>query len=232
MSASFQFDAGLFSVAVQLDDGGITFRQKSLAGERTETVLWDQVSRATLVRPGPESDDEDQENERIAGLFGAEAVLKYRQLHGKVGQIFLAYRDEKSRLRQMEIPAPLADPAFVGELQSRLGGRWLGETRDRQQVAKRLHTNPGVFKTVFLLVALVGVLAAVAGMALLGFLGPVMNLLSIQRMLLDLQDGDYVNLSYRVASYAVLFVLGYFLQRIVRTKLDARKRPRTRNFGL
>lgn len=152
MSASFQFDAGPFSVTVQLDDGGITFSQKTLARERTETVRWDQVSRATLVRPGPESDDDDQENERIAGLFGAEAVLKYRQLHGKVGQIFLAYRDEKSRLRQMEIPAPLADPAFVGEFQTRLGSRWLGETRDRQQVEKRLHTNPGVFKTVFLLV--------------------------------------------------------------------------------
>jgi hypothetical protein len=232
MSASFHFDAGPFSVTVQLDDGGITFDRKTLAPERTETVRWDQVSRATLVRPGPESDDDGQENERIARLFGAEAVAKYRELHGKVGQIFLAYRDEKSRLRQMEIPAPLSDPAFVGEFQSRLGSRWLGETRDRQQVEKRLHTNPGVFKTVFVLVALVGVLAAVAGMALLGFLGPVMNLLSIQRMLLDLQDGDYVGLTYRLASYAVLFVLGYLLQRIVRTRLDARKRPPPRNWGI
>jgi len=81
-------------------------------------------------------------------------------------------------------------------------------------------------------VALVGVLAAVAGMALLGFLAPVMNLLSIQRMLLDLQDGDYVSLTYRVASYAVLFVLGYFLERMVRTRLDARKRSRARNWGI
>ena len=232
MSASFHFDAGPFSVTVELDDGGITFRQKTLARERTETLRWDQVSGATLVRPGPESDDGDQENERIARLFGAEAVVKYRELHGKVGQIFLACRDERSRLRQMEIPAPLADPAFVGEFESRLGSRWLGETRDRRQVEKRLHTHPGVFKTVFLLVALVGVLAAVAGMALLGFLAPVLNLLSIQRMLLDLQDGDYVSLAYRLASYAVLFVLGYFLARMVRTRLDARKRPRARNWGI
>ena len=230
MSASFHFDAGPFSVTVQLDDGGITFRRKTFAGESAETAGWDQVSGATLVRPGQEADDGD--NERIAQLFGAEALAKYRELHGKVGQIFLAYRDGHRRLQQMEIPAPLTDPAFVEEFASRLGSRWLGETRDRQQVEKRLHTNPGVFKSVFLLVALVGVVVAVAGMALLGLLGPILNLLSIQRMLLDLQDGDYANLAYRIGSYAALFLLGYFLQRIVRTRLDARKRPRVRNWGI
>ena len=230
MSASFHFDAGPFSVTVQLDDGGITFRRKTFAREFTETVGWDQLSGATLVRPEPEADDGD--NERIARLFGAEALAKYRELHGTVGQIFLAYRDRNRRLQQMEIPAPVADPAFVAEFASRLGSRWLGETRDRRQVEKRLHTNPGVFKTVFVLVALVGVVAAVAAMALLGFLGPVLNLLSIERMLLDLQDGDYVNLAYRLGSYAALFLLGYFLQRAVRTRLDARKRPRARNWGI
>lgn len=230
MSASFHFDAGPFSVTVQLDDGGITFRRKTLVRETTETVHWDQVSRATLVRPGRENDDDD--NERIAQLFGAEALAKYRELHGKVGQIFLAYHDERSRLQQMEIPAPLTDPAFVEEFVSRLGSRWLGETRDRQQVEKRLQTGPGVFKTVFLLVALLGIVAAFAGMALLGLLGPVLNLLSIERMLLDLQDGDYLNLTYRLGSYAALFFLGYFLQRTVRTRLEARKRPRARNWGI
>src|SRR5262249_43881657 len=114
MSASFHFDAGPFSVTVELDDGGITFRQKTLARERTEKVRWDQVSHATLVRPGQESDDGDQENERVARLFGAEAVAKYRELHGKVGQIFLACRDERSRLRQMEIPARWQPPRLPG----------------------------------------------------------------------------------------------------------------------
>ena len=117
------------------------------------------------------------------------------------------------------------------EFQSRLGSRWLGETRDRQQVEKRLHTNPGVLKTVFVLVVLMGVLAAVAGIALLGFLGPAMNFLSVQKMLLDLQDGDYVSFAYRLSSYVVLVVLGFFLQRIIRSKLDARKRPRPRDWG-
>jgi hypothetical protein len=230
MSASFQVDAGPFSIAVQLDGSGIAFRHKTPVGERTGTVLWDKISGATLVRPDEESADEEKD-ERMAQLFGAEAVAKYRELHGKVGQIFVAYRDEQKRVRQIEIPAPLTDTGFLQEFQSRLGNRWLGETRNRQQVEKRLHTNPGFFKTVFVLVALVGVLAAVAGIILLGFLGPVMNLLSIQKMLLDLQDGDYVSLGYRLASYAVLFVLGYFLQRIIRSRLDALRRPRARNWG-
>ena len=231
MSASFHFAAGPFSIAVQLDGGGITLCRKTLAGERSETVAWDKISGATLVRPDKENADDEQENERIAQLFGAEAVAKYRELHGKVAQIFVAYRDEQNRVRQIEIPAPLTDPAYLQEFQSRLGSRWLGETRDRQQVEKRLHTSPGVLKTVFVLVALVGVLAAVAAIALLGLLGPVMNFLSVQKMLLDLQDGDYVSFAYRLSSYVVLVVLGFFLQRIIRSKLDARKRPRPRDWG-
>jgi hypothetical protein len=229
MSASFHFDAGPFSITAQLDDNGIVLRRKTLAGEHAERVPWNMVSAATLVRPGETSADEQKEDERIAQLFGADAVAKYRELHDKVGQIFIAYRDEQNRLEQMEIPAPLTDPAFLGEFQSRLGSRWLGETRDRQQVEKRLHTSTGFFKTAFVLVALVGVLAVVAGIALLGLLGPVMNFLSIHKMLLDLQDGDYVNLMYRLASYAVLFVLGYVLHRVIRSKLDALKRPRARD---
>jgi len=229
MSASFHFDAGPFSITAQLDDNGIVLRRKTLAGERVERVQWNMVSAATLVRPGEESADDQKENERMAQLFGADAVAKYQELHGKVGQIFVAYRDEKNRLEQIEIPAPLTDLAFVREFPSRLGSRWLGETLDRQKVEKRLHTNPSFFKTAFVLVALVGVLAVVAGIALLGLLGPVMNFLSIQKMLLDIQDGDYVNFMYRFASYAVFFVLGYVLHRVIRSKLDAVKRPRARD---
>src|SRR5262249_12984765 len=130
---------------------------------------------------------------------------------------------------QIEIPAPLTDPAFVSEFQCRLGNRWLGETRDRQQVAKRLRTSPGFFKTAFVLVALVGVVAVVAGVALLGLLGPVMIFLSIQKMLLAIQDGDYSNFMYRFAAYIAFFILGYVLHRVIRSKLDALKRPRARS---
>jgi hypothetical protein len=117
---------------------------------------------------------------------------------------------------------------FLGlqEFQNRLGSRWLGETPDRQQVDKKLHTNPGFFKTIFVLVALLGIVAAIAAVGFLGFLGPILNLMSIQKMLLDLQDGNFVSFSYRVASYVALFFMAYLLQRVIRAKLDAMKRPR------
>jgi hypothetical protein len=120
----------------------------------------------------------------------------------------------------------LADAAYLQEFQTRLGNRWLGETADRQQVAKKLHTNPGFFKTIFVLVALFGIIALVAAIALLGFLGPVLNFLSIQKMLLDLQDGNYTSFADRLASYVALFVIGYFLHRVMRFKLDALKSSR------
>lgn len=228
MAANFHFEAGPFSVAVQLDESGIVFRRKTLIGEHSESTPWNKITGATLVRSEEEDGDNEQQAERMAQLFGPEALAKYRELHGKVGRIFVAYRDERNRRQQMEIPAPLADPAFLQEFGRHLGSRWLGETPDRGQAEKRLHTNAGFFKIVFVLVALVGVIAVVAAIGLLGFLGPVLNLLSIQRMLLDLQDGNYVSLSYRAGSYAVLFFLGVLLHRVVRSKLDALKRPRPR----
>jgi len=45
-------------------------------------------------------------------------------------------------------------------------------------------------------------------------------------MLLDLQDGNFVSLGYRVASYVALFFMGYLLHRVIRGKLDAMKRAR------
>jgi hypothetical protein len=50
--------------------------------------------------------------------------------------------------------------------------------------------------------------------------------MSIQKLLLDLQDGNFVSLGYRVASYIALFFMGYLLPRVIRAKLDAMKRPR------
>jgi hypothetical protein len=65
------------------------------------------------------------------------------------------------------------------------------------------------------LVALLGCVAAFLGIALLGFLGPVLNLLSMERMLLDLQDGTLKGFLSRLATYVVLFVLGYLLHRVL-----------------
>lgn len=228
MGASFKVEAGPFALSVELDDSGIHMSRKTLAGDRARSIAWDKITGATLVRPAAADAAGAKDEERIAQFLGPEAVAQFRRLEGKVGQIFLAYRDERNRLRQDEVPAPLADPAYLEEFQARLGARWLGETSDHHAAEKKLHTNPGFFKTAFVLVALAGIVAAIAAAALLGLLGPLLNLMSIEKMLLDLQDGNLVGLGYRLVTYVALFLLGYLLHRMIRTRLDAMKRPRPR----
>ena len=226
MSSGFHVDAGPITIDVQFDDSGIHFQRNTLGRDHTEFIPWGKITGATLVRPAKEDAAEEQKEERMAQFLGPQAVQKFHELQGNVGQIFVAYRDEKKRLQQTEIPALLTDSAYLQEFQTRLGPRWLGETSDRRHVEKKLHTNPGFFKTIFVLVALLGIVAAIAGVALLGFLGPILNFMSIQKMLLDLQDGNLVGFGYRAASYVALFFLGYLLHRVIRAKLDAMKRPR------
>jgi hypothetical protein len=73
------------------------------------------------------------------------------------------------------------------------------------------------------LVALFGIIAVVAAIALFGFLGPVLNFLSIQRMLLDLQAGNLASFASRLATYIVLLVIGYLLHRTIRSLSAARR---------
>ena len=232
MSASFHIDAGPFSLHVDLDDSGIHLSRETLGRTQIEFIPWDRITGATLVLPKTDDKADKEQEERMAQALGPEAVSKYRELQGKVGQIFVAYRDGKNRLRQADVPAPLTDPAYLQEFHTRLDARWLGETKSRQQVEKRLHTNPGFFKTIFALVALLGVVAVIAAVGLLGLLGPILNFMSIQKMLLDLQDGNLVSFGYRVASYVALFVLGYFLHGAIRSWRDAIRRPRTSRIPL
>jgi hypothetical protein len=193
-------------------------------GPLAETISWAQVSGATLLRELHHDESEDlQDEERAAKFLGAAAAQTVHSLRGKVGQIDLAYRDGKNHLQETQVPAPLDDPAFLQEFQTRLGPRWLGESSDHQQAAKRLHTNPGFFKIIFVLVALFGILAVVAAIALFGFLGPVLNFMSIQKMLLDLQDGNLASFAYRLITYIALFVLGYLLHRTIRGLFAARR---------
>lgn len=193
-------------------------------GPLSETIPWEKISGATLLRAlRHDESDQRQEEERAAKFLGSDAAQTIHSLRGKVGQIALAYRDEKKHLRETQVPAPLDDPVFLQEFQTRLGPRWLGESADRQQAAKRLHTNPGFFKIIFVLVALLGIIAVVGAIALLGFLGPVLNFLSIQRMLLDLQDGNFMSFAYRLATYVALLVLGYLLHRTIRGLLAAQR---------
>jgi hypothetical protein len=220
MSPNFHVDAGPCTIDVQLDGSGIRVQR----GPISKSIAWGKIAGATLVRPG-QSDDlpSKKELQRATQFLGQDAVDKFQQLQGKVGEIFVAYHDEKNLLQQNEVPVPLTDPAFLQEFQTHLGNRWLGETHDRQQVAKKLHNNLGFFQTIFVLVALFAIIAIIAAIALLGFLGPVLNFMSIQKMLLDLQDGNYASLASRVVTYVALFILGCFLHRIIRARLDAMK---------
>ena len=220
MSAHFHIDLGPFTVDVQLDDSAI----HSQRGIRTETIPWARISGATLLRePHHDPSQDQQEEQQAAKFFGADAAQTIHSLRGRVGQIAIAYRDDRNHLRETEVPAPLDDPAFLQEFQTRLGPRWLGESADRQQAAKRLHTNPGFFKTIFVLLALFAILAAVAAVALFGLLGPILNFLSIQRMLLDLQDGNLVSFASRLATYLALLVIGFLLHRTLRSLWAARR---------
>src|SRR5262245_39414301 len=231
MSSGFHVDAGPITIDVRLDDSGIHLQRNTLGRNHIESIPWGTITGATLVRPGKQDAADEQKEERMAQFLGPQAVQKFQELQGKVGQIFVAYRDKKNRLQETEIPALLADSAYLQEFQTRLGSRWLGETKSRDQVDKRLHTNPGFFKTIFVFVALLGIVAAVAAVGLLGFLGPILNFMSIQKMLLDLQDGNLVSFGYRLASYVALFILGYLLHRVIRTRLDAMRRGRLPRFS-
>lgn len=220
MPPGFHVELGPFTVDVQLDDSGVRMQR----GPRSFTIPWNKITAATLVRPQPSDNLPDDREQTIAQFAGPQALQKLRELQSTVGEISIAYRNERNSLQRTEVPAPLADPAFLNEFQTRLANRWLGETRDRNQVGKRLHTDPGFFKTVFILIVLIGIVAGVAVIFLFGLLGPVLNLLSIQRMLLDLQDGNFTGFAQRLGAYIALFVLGLLLHRVIRAKLDARKR--------
>jgi len=210
-------------IDVQLDDSGVHLQR----GPLSQVIAWQRISGATLITStqfdGLHEKDEEQ---RAAQYLGQDALKTIEALHGKVAQIAIAYRDQKNHLRQTEIPAPLTDQAFLREFQTRLGSRWLGESTDHEQANKRLHTNPGFFKIIFVLLTLLGILAVVAIVFLLGFMGPVLSFLSIQEMLLDLQDGNYASFTSRLITYVALLVIAYFIHRVIRVKLDSLKSAR------
>ena len=158
--------------------------------------------------------------------------MRRRQIHelrDKVGEIIIAYRNARDHLSETEVPAPLTDATYLQEFQSRLGERWLGESTDREQAAKRLHTNPGFFTSVFALVAIFGILAIAVGIGLFGLLGPILNFLSLQRMLLDLQDGNYSSLVSRALSY--LGLIRYWISATPRNPRQAQCLQRKAGFS-
>jgi ABC-type multidrug transport system fused ATPase/permease subunit len=220
MGAHFHVELGPFTVDVQLDDSGIRMQR----GPLSQFIAWEKISGATLITTVDRDESENKrDEERAAQFLGVDAAQKIHELRDKVGEIIIAYRNARDHLSETEVPAPLTDATYLQEFQSRLGERWLGESTDREQAAKRLHTNPGFFTSVFALLAIFGILAIAAGIGLFGLLGPILNFLSLQRMLLDLQDGNYSSLVSRALSYLGLFAIGYLLHRVIRAKLNAYK---------
>jgi hypothetical protein len=74
------------------------------------------------------------------------------------------------------------------------------------------------------------IIVLAAGFLLNAFLAPVFNLLSIQRMLLNLRDGEYTAFATSFSIYACLFVLAYVARRAWRVRAAARQtRSLTRN---
>ena len=222
MGAHFHVELGPFTIDVQIDDSGV----RLLRGPLSQTISWQQITGATLITSTQfDGLHEKQEERRAAQYLGPDALKTIQALRGKVAQIAIAYRDDNNHLRQTEIPAPLTDATFIREFQTRLGSRWLGESTNHEQAAKRLHTNTGFFKTIFILFVLLGIVAVVAIVFLFGSLAPILSFLSITRMSLDLQDGNYVSFASRLITYLALFVIAYFIHRVIRVKL-ARSNPR------
>lgn len=100
-------------------------------------------------------------------------------------------------------------PFAPGE--GRMSPRWLGEVADQRAAEKKLRTGPGLFKKIFVLAALLVIVALLAVFGLFSMLGPVFQLLSIQAMLQDFQDGEYAALAAHLGAYAVAFAMGYLL---------------------
>jgi hypothetical protein len=51
--------------------------------------------------------------------------------------------------------------------------------------------------------------------------------MSIQKMLLDLQDGNFSGFGYRLLSYVALALLGYLLHRVIRSLARRQETSRT-----
>jgi hypothetical protein len=91
---------------------------------------------------------------------------------------------------------------------------------DRRQAAKLLHTNAGFFTSIFVCLALFGIVAVFAAMALFGFSGPVSGHSENAARFLRRELREFC---LALASYLALFAIGYLLHRFIRSKLDSRK---------
>jgi hypothetical protein len=221
MSPHVQFEFGILKFDVTVDAQGITL----LRGPMRISVRWEQVTGAALVRELPEPEDEPEQAERSARAAafagGAEALARMKELRHTMRRVSVAYLDELGKRQKLDVPVPAADPSFLQEFQVRLGQRWLGEVADQRAAEKKLRTGPSFFKKIFVLAALLVIVGLLALFGLFSVLGPVFQLLSIQGMLQDFQDGEYAAFAAHVSAYALTFAMGYLLHLWWRGRLSA-----------
>jgi hypothetical protein len=168
--------------------------------------------------PANHEDVPKEFDERAASMFGGpEAIAQLKStmktMQDKFRTIAFGYRDDRGKRRLFDFHFPADDPRYLQEIAARVGSGWLGEVQDRRQAEKKLGTAPGFFKMAFVLIVLLVAVALVGAFGLFSALGPAFNFLSLQRMLLDLQDGDYAGFGMRLLTYAALFVFAFLIRR-------------------
>jgi len=218
MNLDYKVELGMFGGELRLDDDGI-FLQR---GPRSQQLRWEQIYGAALLPKGKKEEQELSETamdpRALQMLGGPEVLAKMRELQDKFQTMVVAYRDERGHREILEFPLPLEDPRFLQEITARVGSGWLGEVRDRDQAEKKLGTAPGFFKVAFVLIALLAGVVLLGAFGFFSLLGPAFNFLSIQRMLLDLQDGEYTSFAMRLLTYVVLFVFAFLIRRWWRSR--------------
>jgi hypothetical protein len=232
MELRYKIELGVLSLEARLDDSGVFL----LRGPKSQQLRWDEICGAALLRNMP-SHHQDQDvrnvpkelNERATKMLGGpEMLAKMHAMQERFETISFGYRDARGHRKILDFPIPADDPRYLQEISSRLGSRWLGEVPDRHQAEKKLGTAPGFLKLAFVLIAVLLIIALVAVFGFFTALGPAFHFLSVQRMLLDLQDGEYASFGTRLFTYVALFVFALLLRRWWRGRM-AQRRARTAN---
>jgi len=221
MAPQLQIEFAGMCFELTLDQNGIDW--KGLP--RNQFVAWNQVTGALRLKEDPLHglSPTDIPAPFLQRIGGSEGVAKLMELRDRYGLIRIAYRESHGSKETIDVPYDKSNPVVMSELQSYLGDRWLGEAADNQVASKKLRLDPGFLKVSFFFIVFLLLLAVAAVLAFGMLLGPAFNLLSIQRMLLNLQDGDYRAFGTSFSVYAALFLLAYLARRAWKTRWSARQ---------
>jgi hypothetical protein len=257
VTLQYKIELGMFLFEARLDDSGVFLQRGAMSQAlRWDQVYGAALlgnspkphghsgqnpSHPASLDPRPDSrpdsphdsstDSQQKElSERAARVFGdSEMLAKMKAMQDRFETITFGYRDARGRRKTLDFPIPADDPRYLQEISSRLGSRWLGEVADHHQAEKKLGTAPGFFKLALVLIALLVAIALVAVFGFFTALGPAFHFLSLQRMLLDLQDGEYASFGTRLLGYLALFVLGFQIRRWWRARWAQRRATTARS---